>query len=73
MAGIFVVLNVAVFRIRCVDVAGVGQQADADAQDSADGFDYEVIRVQVALVSSIVVPYVGVTLMIRRINDGYKM
>lgn len=73
MAGISVVLSVAVFRIRCVDVAGVGQQVDADAQDSADGFDYEVIRVRAALVSSIVVPYAGATLMILRINDGYKM
>lgn len=72
-ADIFVALNVAVFRIRCVGVVAVAQPADADAQDTADGFDCEVIRVRAALVASIVVPCAGAASMILRINGDYKM
>lgn len=72
-AGIFVALNVAVFRIRCVDVVAVAQRADADAQDSVDGFDCEVVRVRAALVAGIVVPCAGAASMILRINGDYKM
>lgn len=72
-AGIFVALNVAVFRIRCVDVVAVAQRADADAQDSVDGFDCEVVRVRAALVAGIVVPCAGAASMILRINGDCKM
>lgn len=63
----------AVFRIRCADAVAVARPADADARDSADGFDCAAVRVQAALVAGIVVPCDGAASMIPRISGDYKM